>query len=93
MFVDIAILRFLVLLRLGEIMRFIVPARLTTKHQAALRGYLNKNPGRNASAWESVYDAIDILANAQVVSDQRTQTFRQIYVEHVERSFANKYLA
>jgi hypothetical protein len=74
-------------------MKFFIPSALTKKHQDALRTYLSRNPQYDTLVWEMIYEAIDLLAQAQVITDQVPQTFKQVYTEHVERPFADQYIA
>ena len=73
-------------------MKFVVPSAFTRNHQFALKGYLGNPPQYNTPLWETIYEAIDLLETAQVLTDQSTWTFRQLYAEYVERPFANKYI-
>jgi len=73
-------------------MKIILPSTLTKKHQDALQKYLRGNPQYGTSIWETVYEAIDILSQTQVITEQTTRTFRQIYTEYVERPFAEPYI-
>jgi hypothetical protein len=73
-------------------MKLVFPPALTKKHEVALRTYLSRNPQYDGSVWELIYEAIDLLAQAQVIEEQVTRTFKQVYTEHVERPFADRYI-
>jgi hypothetical protein len=73
-------------------MKLVIPPAFTKKHEVALRTYLSRNPQYDAAVWETVYQAIDLLAQAQVGVEEVTRTFKQVYVEYVERPFADKYI-
>ena len=69
-----------------------IPEEFRQAHYDALIAYLTDSRSLNTAAWRHLYQGIDILAKAQVVGANQSQTFRQIYTELIERPFANQYI-
>jgi hypothetical protein len=73
-------------------MRFRIPLGLTKKHEQALTAYLTDKRGLTTAVWQYLYEAIDLLDEAQVITGRSKRTFRQLYDEHVTQPFANQYI-
>ncbi|HRQ42568.1 MAG TPA: hypothetical protein PLD25_32025 [Chloroflexota bacterium] len=73
-------------------MQFIIPPSLTKKHEQALTAYLTDRRKLTTAVWQNLYEAIDILDEAQVIIGHSKQTFRQLYDVYVAQPFASPYI-
>jgi len=73
-------------------MRFEIPNTLTKKHEQILAMYLSGSQNLNAATWKILYQAINLLDGAQIITNETQHTFREKYNEHLGRSFANDYI-
>lgn len=62
-------------------LRFILPPDFTQEHYDALMAYLTDRRTLNKAVWRQVYKGIDLLDDAQVITSNGIQTFRQVYDE------------
>jgi hypothetical protein len=69
----------------------VIPTGFTQEHHDALLAYLIEARNLNTAVWRQLYKGIDQLDEAQVITENATKTFSQIYEELVERPFANLY--
>ena len=73
-------------------LQFGIPSEYTQKHHDALIAYLTNSRNLNTAVWRHLFEGIDFLDNAQVITPTVTQTFRHVYGELIERQFANQYI-
>jgi hypothetical protein len=74
------------------LLQFIIPDQFEQAHYDALFAYLRDDRFLKTAVWRQLYNGIDLLDNAQVITEPTTRTFRQVYDELVDRPFANQYL-
>lgn len=70
-----------------------LPADFSVEQEQFIVKYLTQ--GRRSltkSEWRLVLTGFDALHQAEVLSGSKATTFRQVYVTHVERPFANLYI-
>jgi len=70
----------------------VLPTSFTPEHAAALGQYLRDETSLNRSRWALIWDATDMLRQASVISQGRTQTFADIYDDLVDRAYADAYI-
>ncbi|MCL4872135.1 MAG: hypothetical protein KJ063_24515 [Anaerolineae bacterium] len=80
------------IMSLEQALQISIPSRFTQAHHDALMAYLADSRGLATTAWRLVYQGIDLLDSAQVVTPHSTRTFRQVYDELIARPFANPYI-
>lgn len=73
-------------------MQFRIPYTLTKQHEQALTAYLTDRHKLTTAVWRHLYEAIDILNEAQVITGRSKHTFRQLYEAYVVEPFANPYI-
>ena len=73
-------------------LRFIFPANFTQEHYDALMAYLIDSRNLDTAVWRQVYKGIDLLDEAQVITLNGAQTFREAYDELIGQPFANQYI-
>lgn len=73
-------------------LQFIIPFEFTQEHHDALVAYLIDSRGLNTAVWRQLYEGIDLLDKAQVVTPTATRTFHHVYDELIGRPFANQYI-
>lgn len=71
--------------------QIILPATFTQKHAQALTLYLSDERKLDTTSRQFLYEAIDLLAQAEVKSGALLLTFRQVYDRHIDQSFADAY--
>jgi hypothetical protein len=74
------------------LLQFIIPDQFEQAHYDALFAYLRDDRFLKTAVWRQLYNGIDLLDNAQVITEPTTRTFRQVYDELVDRPFANQYI-
>ena len=72
-------------------LQIILPNRFTQAHERVLTRYLSDDRGLDTAARQMLYEAIDLLSQAEVRSGTSLSTFRQIYDEYVDHPFADAY--
>jgi hypothetical protein len=72
-------------------MTVILPSSFGQKHERVLTIYLAGKPLATA-AWRTLYEAVDLLSQAQVSRQSGLQTFRQLYDAYVDQQLADKYI-
>lgn len=72
-------------------MKFEIPHTFTKQHGQALASYLS-NGNLSSAAWKQLYEAINLLSDARVMTDDGSYTFRQIYNQQIDQKFAREYL-
>lgn len=73
-------------------LRIAISPEFTQAHHDALIAYLTDSRGLNTAVWQQLYQGIDLLDKAQVVTPTATRTFRQVYGELIGMPFANQYI-
>lgn len=73
-------------------LKFVIPSKFTQKHHDALMAYLTDNRSLSTVIWRQLYQGIDQLDKAQVMTSTATQTFHQVYDELIARPLANQYI-
>jgi hypothetical protein len=58
---------------------FHLPNDLAEAHQAAILTYLCDDRRLDRSRWQLLYQAIDLLDEARVITPRGEHTFRQVY--------------
>jgi hypothetical protein len=71
--------------------QIILPTTFTQKHAQALTLYLSDERKLDTTSRQLLYEAIDLLDQAEVKSGALLLTFRQVYERHIDRSFADAY--
>jgi len=69
-----------------------LPTEFTQEHAAALGEYFQSETGLNRTQWELVWDGVDILRQATITWQGRTQTFANLYDNLVDRVYANAFI-
>lgn len=69
-----------------------IPPTLTKKHRQTLTTYLIDDRLLRSAEWSVVYEAINILEQAQFVFQHGTRSFRQVYNLYIDRKFADLYI-
>jgi hypothetical protein len=72
--------------------RIVIPPAFSRPHEQTLTTYLADYRQLNTGSWQRLYEAIDLLAQAQVTAGETSYTFRQIYDSFVDRPFADEYI-
>ncbi len=70
-----------------------LPTQFSIEHERLILKYLTS--GRRSlilSEWRHVLNGFDLLHQARVVTDNSTQTFKQVYAIHVEQPFADSFI-
>lgn len=75
-----------------QLLQISFPSRFTQAHHDALMAYLADSRDLNTAVWRQLYQGIDLLDSAQVITPHSTRTFRQVYDEFIARPFANPYI-
>lgn len=73
-------------------LQIILPSEFGQQHYDALIAYLVDSRKLTTAVWRYLFAGINLLDNAQVKTATTTQTFRQIYNQHIDRPFANQYI-
>lgn len=60
----------------------ILPHSFTQEHERVLTVYLSDDRRLDTAARQKLYEAIDLLSQAEVEVDTASYTFRQIYEQH-----------
>jgi hypothetical protein len=71
---------------------FHLPADLTEAHKAAVLTYLYDDRRLNHSRWRLLYQAIDLLDEARVITPRGEHTFRQVYAREIDLRLADLYI-
>ncbi len=71
--------------------QIILPATFTQEHERVLTIYLSDDRRLDTASRQMLYEAIDLLSQAEVKSNTSSSTFRQIYDKYVDQPFANAY--
>lgn len=56
-------------------LEFILPPKFNQAHHDALIAYLRDDRSRQAAVWRQLYQGIDLLEDAQVVTEDGIRTF------------------
>lgn len=72
-------------------LQIILPDTFTQEHEWILTIYLSDDRRLNTATRQKLYEAIDLLSQAEVKSDTSSSTFRQVYDQYVDQPFANSY--
>ncbi len=70
----------------------VLPTSFTSEHAAVLGLYLRDETSLDRGGWALVWDATDLLRQARVISQGRTQTFAGLYDDLVDRAYADAYI-
>lgn len=73
-------------------MQVTIPPTLTKEHRKVLTTYLSDDRFLRSAEWQKIYEAIDLLEDAQLILRNQTKTFRQLYNEYIDGRFADLYL-
>ena len=73
-------------------MQFEIPKTVSKIHEQALAAYLARTQNLSQDAWPHLFQAINLLDNAQIITDDSGQTFRQAYDKYVGQPFANEFI-
>jgi hypothetical protein len=73
-------------------LEFILPSEFNQAHHDALITYLRDDRSLQTAVWRLLYQGINLLKDAHVVTEDGTRTFRQVYDELIGRPFANQYI-
>jgi len=66
--------------------------QLLAMHQRVLWQYFQDEERLTYSSWATLSEAIDLLSNSVIFLDNKRQTFRQFYNQHIDRRFADAFL-
>ena len=77
---------------LRDLMQFIIPNAFTKNHEQVLAIYLSGSQRLSTAEWRQLYEAINLLGSAQIIQDDKSRTFKQIYEELVGRPFPTEYI-
>lgn len=72
-------------------MKFEIPHTFTKQHGQALTAYLSDS-GLTPAVWRQLYEAINLLNEARIITDDGSYTFRQVYNQRIDQKFATEYL-
>lgn len=56
-------------------MQIVTPPAFNKQHEIALAVYLHNPHGLDTAVWQQLYQAIDLLSQAQVIMDDTHRTF------------------
>lgn len=69
-----------------------LPTEFTQKHAAVLGEYFRSETSLNRTQWEWVWDGVDILRQATIIWQGKTQTFANLYDNLVDRVYADAFI-
>ena len=69
-----------------------LPSNFTQDHHDALLSYLRAERQMYTADWRQLFKAVDLLDKSQVITDEITRTFREVYKELVERPLSDAYI-
>jgi len=69
-----------------------LPAGFSPEHAAALGQYLRSETRLDRAQWKLIWDATDILRQATVTLEGRTQIFARLYDDLVDRVYADPFI-
>ncbi|MBV7329222.1 hypothetical protein KFU94_13425 [Chloroflexi bacterium TSY] len=72
-------------------LQIILPDTFTQEHERVLTIYLSDDHRLDTAARRKLYEAIDLLSQAEVKSDTASSTFRQVYDQYVDHPFADAF--
>lgn len=73
-------------------MQINIPQAFTREHHEVLTTYLTDSRFLRPAEWAKVYQAIDVLEQAELIHPSGRWNFRRIYHEHIDRLFADLYI-
>jgi hypothetical protein len=73
-------------------LQVILPDKFTKEHERILTLYLADDRRLNTLLRQRLYEAIDLLSQAEVRINRTFYTFRQVYDAHIDQAFADAYL-
>ena len=65
---------------------------LTEAYKAAILTYLYDDRGLGRDGWRLLYQGIDLLDKARVITLKGERTFRQVYEREIDLRLANPYI-
>ena len=68
-----------------------LPDTFTQEHERVLTIYLADDRRLDIGLRQKLYEAIDLLSQAELKSDASSSTFRQVYDQYIDQPFANSY--
>ena len=72
-------------------LEIVLPDIFTQEHERVLTIYLSDDRRLDTSSRQMLFEAINLLSQAEAKSDISSSTFRQIYDKYVDQSFADSY--
>jgi hypothetical protein len=74
-------------------LEIILPAGFNQQHYDALLAYLKSDQYLDPTVWRHLFQGVDLLNEAHVVTQDVSRTFRQVYDQLIDRPFADQFIA